>query len=328
MNPCVRQLGQGHRTTDQAGVRILGTNKLATLNEQDISLFDLIAAAWRFKWVIMGVAIGFALIGGIAAKLVPKQFQATVIISPVSDDSGSSRLGGLSSVLADVGGLSSSLAGIGASGNSQRSEYIAILQSEALTENYIRSHNLLQVIYPKLWDSSRNGWRDNNPAKHPSLWKANQLFKRSIRTVLVDAKTGLVTMSIKWTNPVDAAKWANDLVALANDYIRTKAIAQSQRNISYLNDQASKTDVVGIKQAIYSLIQTEISKLMLAQGRTEYALKVIDPAIPPEQATSPIALIWATSGGFIGLLVSSVALYLHLYKIKLNATPQTISASK
>jgi hypothetical protein len=47
--------------------------------------------------------------------------------------------------------------------------------------------------------------------------------------------------------------WANELVRMTNDYLRDQAIQESERNIAYLNDQASKTDAVGAKQAIYAL---------------------------------------------------------------------------
>jgi len=52
---------------------------------------------------------------------------------------------------------------------------------------------------------------------------------------VTDPKTGLVTLSITWNDPNIAAKWANGLVRMANDYLRDQAIEESERNIAYLD---------------------------------------------------------------------------------------------
>ncbi len=52
----------------------------------------------------------------------------------------------LSSLATQFGGLAS-LAGVSVSGDSRRSESVAVLQSEALTEQYIQANNLLPVLF-------------------------------------------------------------------------------------------------------------------------------------------------------------------------------------
>ena len=132
--------------------------------------------------------------------------------------------------------------------------------------------------------------------------KQINFFKKKIRTVTTDAKSGLVTLTVRWTDPHTAAKWANDLVHLTNQYRRERAIKESEQNIAYLTAEAGKTDVLGVRQAIYSILQNEISKMMLARGNEQYALKVIDPAIPPEKPASPMPALW-TLIAFLGSMV-------------------------
>ena len=127
-----------------------------------------------------------------------------------------------------------------------------------------------------------------------------------------DPKTGLVTLTIAWSDPRLAAKWANGLVSITNDYLRTKAIAESERNITYLNEQAGKTDVMTVKQAIYAILQNEINKQMLARGSDEYAFKILDPAAPPEVPSSPRPKLWTFLAFFGGLALSIFAAYVHL----------------
>jgi uncharacterized protein involved in exopolysaccharide biosynthesis len=156
----------------------------------------------------------------------------------------------------------------------------------------------------------------SDPSKVPTLWKANQFFKKDIRSVTEDKTSGVVTLKIRWKNPAQAASWANDLVKMANEYLRNKAIAEGERNISYLNDEAAKTNIVELRQSIYALIQQEINTEMVARGREEYALKVIDPAYPPEKPSSlgvpTLAVLGLLIGGILSLVVVLLRrIYLH-----------------
>ncbi len=245
----------------------------------------------------------------VAAYVLPKKYTATVLISPVTNSGSSGLLSGLNSMVSQIGGLAS-LAGVSQTSDSTKAESLATLESEGLTDAYIEQNNLLPVIFRSKWDSRRGVWIDQDARHIPTLWQANQYFKKRVRDVTADAKTGLVTLKITWTDPATAAKWANDLVRMTNQYRRDKAIQESERNVSFLTAEAAKTDVVGVKQAIYSILQNEISKMMLARGNEEYALKVIDPATPPERPSSPLPLYWTVGAFFMTLGLCMMAAFL------------------
>lgn len=269
----------------------------------DISLDDTISILWRRKWLILGVSLAFAAAAGVAALVVPKSYVASAIVAPVSSSQGGGGGGGLGALASSFGGLAS-LAGVALPGDSKKFEALAVLQSENLTERYIRDNNLVPIIFYRKWDSDRGRWKVTDPSKIPTVWWANDYFKKKIRAVSNDTKTGLATITITWTDPKLAAKWTNDLIKLTNEYMRTKAIQESEVNLAYLNEQALKTSEVAIRQGIYGLIQDEIGKVMLAKGSEEYALKVIDPAVAPEKPFSPQPVAWILFGSFGGLLVS------------------------
>jgi uncharacterized protein involved in exopolysaccharide biosynthesis len=273
-----------------------------TRNDVGMSFRDLVMLFAAQKLAILVIILSFTLASIAAVFLVPEKFEATVIVSPVSDQSGSDHSGGLTSQL---GGLAS-LAGIASPGSSKKSESIAILQSEALTETYIKDNDLLPVLYKSKWDSKAQRWKSSDISSVPTLWRANRYFKASVRRVSEDTKTGLVTLAITWKDPVTAAKWANDLVKLTNDYQRDKAIKNSERRIAYLNDEAAKATVLEVKTSIYSLMETEIKEETIARGSDEYALKVIDPAFVPEKPSFPLPWLWIGLGAFSGILVSII----------------------
>jgi uncharacterized protein involved in exopolysaccharide biosynthesis len=273
-----------------------------------ITLRQLLELLWREKWLIVGLIVGMALAAALLSKTQPRIYKAHVMVSPASNNpSAMGRLGGGGS---QVGGLAS-LIGLSIGGDSSKEEALAVLQSEALTQHYVREQNLLPLLFPDQWDPVAGKWRPSKPEAVPSLWKANKMFEK-IRTVSEDKKTGLTTMTIAWTDAATAAKWANDLVGAANDYLRNKAIRESEQHIAYLNEQAAKTDVAQVRSAIYTVLESEIKNEMLAKGPGDYALKVIDPAFPPERRSSPLPFLWAGVGAFAGLMLSFAVLFLRM----------------
>jgi uncharacterized protein involved in exopolysaccharide biosynthesis len=122
---------------------------------------------------------------------------------------------------------------------------------------------------------------------------------------------GLITVTVDWTDPKVAAQWANEMVALANELLRTRAMDESTRNIDYLNQQLSKTDVVEIRLALYRLIENETKQLMLANGKIEYAFTVIDPAVAPEIRVSPKRTLMTLIGFAIGCVLGSIIAFIH-----------------
>ena len=284
-------------------MRVMQLKDDEPLRREEPTLRDLVAILWRGKFLVLMLTAA-ATVGAVGvAWLMPKQYQASVLISPSTNSSNSSQLGGLGGLSSSLGGLAS-LAGVSLSGDPKKYESLAFLQSDEITERYIRMHGLLPVIYKKKWDAESSRWTVSDPKKIPTVWMANKYFKTHIRSLTTDAKTGISTLTIKWTDPALAATWANDLVKMTNNYMRNEAIAESERNIGYLNEQASKTDFLGAKQAIYALLQSEINKLMLARGNEAFALKIIDPAEQPEEHSSPKMLNWLLGGFFGGLLAS------------------------
>jgi uncharacterized protein involved in exopolysaccharide biosynthesis len=262
---------------------------------QEIRDSRLLIAAIVVVCAIAGIAIGY---------IKPPSFEATIVLSPVSDAGPGRGASALSSMVSQYSDIAS-MVGLGRLGDagSGKDEAIATLKSELLTERYIQENDLLPVLYPKLWDPERRAWKVSDPRKVPTLWKANNYFKQ-IRSIVDDRKANMIELTITWKDPKVAAKWANDLVRMTNDYLRSRAIQESQRNIDYLNEQVAKTNVVEAQRAIYALLEGEIQRQMLARGRDEYSLKVIDPAYAPEKPSSLGRLALGVLGAGVGFMVS------------------------
>jgi len=270
--------------------------------QDEITLRQLFASLWRSKWLIVFISLASVALGTTAALLIPKTYRATAILAPSSDTGTDGQLSTIGSLASQFG--LSSLAGLGA-GGSKSAESAAVLESRALTQRYIKDNGLLPVLFSKLWDAKANRWKVESPNKVPTLWKGVERFQK-LRGVRSDTRTGIVTLTVTWTDAKPAALWANGLVALVNESLRSKAIEESERNIAYLKDQAEQTAAVEGRQAIYKVLENELNKVMLARGRAEYAFKVLDPAVAPEKAYAPRLLVWIIASFAAGAFFASL----------------------
>jgi uncharacterized protein involved in exopolysaccharide biosynthesis len=272
-----------------------GTNAVALRD-----LLTITIQRWRLVLSCFVLGAAAAVVG---IYVVPDEYQATILVAPVSRQSNSGLLNSLSSAVSQIGGLGS-LSGLSISGGeSDKAVTIATLQSKALTEQFIESNNLLPILFGDLWDPIDKRWRINDPRKIPTLWRGEQYFAKHVRSVTEDVRTGLVTVTITWRDPRLAAQWANQLIKLTNDTLRSVATSESEKNIAYLNSEVGKTNVVQLRDAIYTLMENEIKQEMIARGDDQYALRIVDPAEAPERPASPRPTLWVIGGCIGGLLL-------------------------
>jgi len=117
-----------------------------------------------------------------------------------------------------------------------------------------------------------------------------------------------VTIQIDWSDRIQAADWLTSMVAQVNVELRNAAIADSRRSIRFLTTEADRTQSVGVKEAIYRLIESHMKQLTLAEGEEEYALKFVDRPITPD----PRDFIWPRRvfivclGALVGSLLGGV----------------------
>ena len=277
----------------------------AYARDEDIRIRDLIEDIRHDRLLVACLVTVLTLAGAAYGLLATKQYEASTILEPVTEgnDVSHGAGGGLSSLASQYGGLAS-LAGINLGAGSEKDVDIAVLNSELLTENFIRENNLLPVLFAKRWDPIQHQWKTGDRSKVPTLWKGYKLFNSSVRQVIDDRKIGLIRLTVEWKNPQLAAQWANGLVTMANSYLRQQAIEEAERNIAYLNEQLAHTNLVEVQSAISLLLDEQINKEMLAKGREQYALKVIDPAFAAEKPSSPGPLLLSALGFIGGWLLS------------------------
>ena len=260
------------------------------VDHDEIYALEMFATLRKRRWFIVLATVVCAAATFAITSLLPTNYSAVAILSPVNIAAGEER-GAVGNFTSQLGNLAE-LAGMSVSGESKRFESLAVLHSQALIERYIQEQQLLPVLQTVAG------------RRHATLWMETEYFRKRILTVGTDTKTGLATLTITWRDPTIAARWANGLVQLANEQLRGHAIAESERSIAYLREEAEKTPTVQVRTLLYAMMAGEIRRAMIARGSAEYAFKVLDPALAPEKPSSLAPWLWTLIAAMSGCMLS------------------------
>lgn len=268
-------------------------------NEAPVYLSDILRAVRHHRAITMPLFFILAGVFSVYAIVAPPVYRATVLLAPTSSATEQTSAGAVISQLGAIAGLS----GISAGGSSEREEAIAILKSHALAKQFIERNALLPVFFSKKWDSKAGKWLVDAD-KEPTLGEAFELFDEDIRKVQRSDDTGLITLTIDWSDRHLATKWAEQFVDLANQTLRERAVTESVTSLAFLKSELEHSEALAVQQALSSLIQAQLQKIAIAKGRTEYAFRVIDPAVTPDpdDYESPRRLAIALGGLLFGFI--------------------------
>lgn len=262
-----------------------------------VALAQLFAREWR---LVAGFVAAFAALAGIAAYTMTPTYRAEALLVPVAPPKSETL-----AAIGPLGDLASLVESVVGGPRDRTTESIATLRSRSLALDFIKEQELKPQLFPDRWDVAQKSWRSDVPP--PSDLDAYELFDRQIRAVKFDRRTGLVTLSIEWHDPVAAARWTNRLVEHVNARRRSDAVQEAQKSIAYVQRQLGRTSSLEVRQALYRLIEVQTKTIAVAQAREEYAFRVIDKALPPEQRTRPRRLLMIAVAGMAGLALAVLA---------------------
>jgi hypothetical protein len=289
--------------------------------EDKIDLRELFYVLLEGKWMIVSVTAFVSIIGVIYSLLLPNIYESRALLVPVNPSSSiSGALGGYSS-LAGLAGIS--LPSGGDEGNSvkaiQKISSLSFFEDNILTNIYLP--NLMAVkswnvktntvaFDENIYDTNSNTWiRDYSYPQEqiPSAQESFKVFKSKHLTLSEDNKTGFINLSIKHQSPFVAKQWAELVVNEVNSFYRQKDKSESEKAVSYLNQQISMTGLSEIKLVLAQLLQEETKKLTLTEANQFYVFDYIDPPAVMEQKSEPkrflICILSALLGGMLSVLL-------------------------
>ena len=295
-------------------------NHAASNSTEVVPLVDVFRRYWAWKRLIAAITLVSLIVFTAAAFLTTPVYRASTILIPANSNKGGLS-GSLASALGSAGGLAA-LAGINLSSTDYGvEESLAVLQSRQLIEPFLIDEKIAPELFPSMWDKSSGKWKVAAD-KQPTTARVYLRFVK-ILVIAKNVKTGLITLQIDWPDSALAASWLNELVRRLNVEMRSRAIVSADASVGYLQKEYSSTVDVSTREAIGRLMETEIRQRMLANVTQEYALRVIDKALPadPSDRVWPKKLVLMGVGLVVGFLAGlSAAFFLEFRRRLLSSS--------
>lgn len=286
------------------------------INNQEVSIYELVVAVLKAKWVVAVSAILSCTISIALAINLPNYYRSEVLLSPVQE----SETPGLDGQL---GGLAS-LAGFNLSQGNERTKLaLEILKSKQFINKLVTEHNLLpKLMAVKAWvresdsfvfdeekyNSQTGKWhRKSNEylGPEPTVSEIHEAFMSELN-IDEDSDSGFIKISFTHQSPNIAKAWLELIVVEVNNTLKRRDIAEANRSIVFLTQQINQAQVAEIKSMLFNLVEEQMKKIMLAESRDEYVLKVIDPAIVADVKFKPkrslIVVLGTFTGGFLAVI--------------------------
>lgn len=257
---------------------------------------------FRYRWLILALAL-FGGVAGLVSSFVMRTMYVADVKTMPSEDTSNQLSGDLLEGLGALSGLA--LPGMGAS-STMKYEALEILQSRRFLEEFISANDLLREIFASQWLEETESWKEGLFSQAPSLVDGAETFRDDLLDITEDRRTGVIGIAVTWPEPQRAADLANKLIGQLNKEMRDRAIQDATKNLEFLEAQVQTTGDVELRKTIYSLMEAEIKKTMLAEVREQYALRVISWALPPEEDDFeyPNRLLLLVGGSAAGFLLA------------------------
>ena len=296
-------------------------------NYEEIDLRELFHILLKEKWIILYVTAFVSAIGVIFSLLLPNVYESKAILVPINTSSSMSGALQNYSGLAGLAGIS--LPSGGDEGNSEKAKK-KITSLSFFENNILTNINLPDIMAIKSWnyktntivydkniyDIDSNTWtRDYSyPQRQiPSAQESFEEFKTNHLRLSEDKKTGFVTLSIKHQSPFIAKQYTELIVDEINSFYRQKDKLESERAVSYLNQQILMTGLSEIKEVLAQLLQEETKKLALIEANEFYVFDYIDPPAVMEEKSEPKRALICILSALLGVILSFLLVLIKHY---------------
>lgn len=274
-------------------------------NKLDIViLFRVLAKSWKLIFAITSISFCASVFYAMTAREV---YRSEILLSAVEPEQPS-----IASGFGNMGGLAA-LTGISIPADSDEIEVLATIQSRKFINRFLSDrnatgHERLKILFSEYWDNSNQNWTYEN-GKPPTQEMAFNAFSQ-VMDLKKESRTGLIRLSMYWVDPEVCSAWANDIVEMLNDEMKTKAQDNSRKRIGYLKEELAKTKNNEMQDVLYEILKSEERTSMLANVNEEFALKVIDPAVVPENRAKPNRKLVVLLGAVFGFCTSLLMVFL------------------
>ncbi|MDA9143667.1 Wzz/FepE/Etk N-terminal domain-containing protein [Gammaproteobacteria bacterium] len=305
------------------------TNKRPNDFDEVIDLKELFYILLEGKRIIVSVTAFVSIVGVIYSLLLPNIYESKALLFPVNTSN--SIAGALGSYGSFSGLTGISLPSVEGEGNSlkatEKMGTLSFFENNIFSNIYLPDLMAVKawnaktnsLVYDKdVYDVESNAWvRDVSYPKQtiPSAQESYEIFKEDHLSFSVDKKSGFITLAVKHQSPFIAKEWTELIINEVNDFYRTKDKLESEKAVSYLNQQISLTSLSEIKEALALLLQEQVKKLTLIEASELYVFDYIDPPAVMEKKSEPRRSLICIMAAILGCMLSVLYVLLRNYAL-------------
>ena len=295
--------------------------------KEDIDLIDLLKFFWIDRYKILSIMVLIVASSLLYSLSLPNIYTSSVTLAPNSEDKSLPSLGSYSA-LAGIAGI-----GIPGESGSKSAEAIERLQSlEFFERHFLPNINLEDIFAVKSWNSvtdyieydnslfnsNKNIWvrKVDLPYKSkPSSQEAYKIY-RDIFSLSEDKNTQFVTLSIEHQSANLANEWLKIIVKNINESMRHLDQERAKDAINFLNNEAQKTKLSELNNAIGQLLESQMQTLMMTSISEEYVYKVLRASYASEVKSSPNRFSILILSIFLGIILGCLFSIFNYIKFK------------
>ena len=261
-----------------------GANGPVHLSEAQFATLQLLRyfGLLRARWMLIVVAtIGIGLGFGLYTKfLAVKWYRAQAVVTPVPPASGMSLAGSAGEMLDGMGGGIASLLSFGGGSDTvtMAERYVAIMNSYAFTTDLIKKYHLERNII---------GVRSKN-APTVTKWLMHTAMTDRFTTDY-DYKSGNLTLYFMDPSPDDAKRILGYYLDSLQDKLRNEEVQSATSAAASLQEEVRKTSDALLQSQLYELMARQIQREKVAQVQADFAFKVVEPPVVPDNYYAPKA---------------------------------------
>ncbi len=286
------------------------------LETDQVAFRTLCAAMYRLRYICIAWLILVAGVAVYVALQLPNQYRS---VATLVANEPSGKLSGISASLGSVG----SLAGLGIGGGTEKKSVVAIemMKSRQFFSSFLQKNDIKlalmaasdwdpvadKLLYDEqIYDTSSATWvRKPIGLRHaePSVQECFEAFMR-IFSVSQDKLTGVVTLSIEFMSPPLAQQWLQLYIDEVNLQMRLRDVKEAEDSIRFIEDKIQNTDLAEVRAVMYSMLEEHHKTLVVANIRSDYVFKSIDPPSLSDLKAGP-----ARSLIVLGALLAALLLF-------------------
>jgi len=239
---------------------------------------DLLRSRWL---LIVSLTIGIGLGYGLYTKfLTVKWYRAQAIVTPVPPDQGLSL--GTSAEGDMVGGLGGGIASILTGGSADTvtlaERYTAIMNSYAFTTDLVNKyhleHNIIGVRSPNVPTVTK--------------WSVHMMIADRFTTEY-DYKSGNLTLYFMDPSPTEAQRVLGFYLDSLRDKLRNEEVQVGASAAASLDEEVRKSSDALLQTQLYELMARQIQREKIAEVQSDFAFKVVEPPVVPDNYFAPKA---------------------------------------